>query len=127
MSDYLLDTGPLIYLLRGRQETRQYLDRIRHEGDLSISVLTRAEILHGMKDHERERTLKVLDGIPALVVDIPIADLAGELMRRCQQQGISLELSDAVIAATALYNDLVLVTYNRKDFPMPELRLADIP
>ena len=97
------------------------------DGDIAISVLTRAEILHGMREHERERTMRVLNGIPALVVDIPIADLAGEFLRQYKQRGINLELTDAVIAATAVYHNLTLVTLNRKDFPMPELRLADMP
>ena len=31
------------------------------------------------------------------------------------------------IAAVALANDLILVTGNLKDFPMPELRLYPLP
>jgi len=127
MLDYLLDTGPLIRLLRGDEKTREHLARIGAEGNVFISVLTRTEVLCGMRDHESERTRRILDGIPAFAVDSAVADLAGEFMRRFGQRGLSLELTDAIIAATSVRHDLLLVTYNRKDFPMPELRLANTP
>ncbi len=38
-------------------------------------------------------------------------------------KGFTLTLSDTMIAATAIANNLVLVTENRKDFPMEQLAL----
>jgi len=40
---------------------------------------------------------------------------------------VPLSLPDTTIAAVALANDLMLVTGNLKDFPMPELRLYPLP
>ena len=44
-------------------------------------------------------------------LDIAIADLAGEYIRRCRAQGITLDTPDAIIGATAVHHGLVFVTY----------------
>ena len=41
--------------------------------------------------------------------------------------GGQISLVDMAIAATAIAHKLTLVTENRKDFPMPELTLFDLP
>jgi predicted nucleic acid-binding protein len=56
---------------------------------------------------------------------LPPADMAGEYIRRYRAQGITLDKPDAIIGATAVLHDLVLVTYNPKHFPMPELQLYE--
>ncbi|MBM3215133.1 type II toxin-antitoxin system VapC family toxin [Candidatus Poribacteria bacterium] len=40
-----------------------------------------------------------------------------------RRQGITLGQVDVLIAATARAHDLMLVTYNRSDFPMPDITL----
>ena len=54
-----------------------------------------------------------------------IAECAGELRNRYKKQGIQLHVVDAIIAATAISNGYQLLTGNRKDFPMPELKLYE--
>jgi hypothetical protein len=39
------------------------------------------------------------------------------------RKGITLTLTDTMIAATALQYGLTLITDNKKDFPMPELTI----
>ncbi len=56
-------------------------------------------------------------------LDNAIADMAGKLIMRYRSQGITLSLPDAAIAATAIRNNLTFVTFNRKHYPMPEIRL----
>jgi predicted nucleic acid-binding protein len=43
------------------------------------------------------------------------------------RRGQTLSVPDVLIAATALAHRLVLMTDNRKDFPMPELVLYPLP
>jgi predicted nucleic acid-binding protein len=52
-----------------------------------------------------------------------IARLAGDLKNSWAARGRTFSLLDMMIAATAMVHDLILVTANVKDFPMPELRL----
>jgi predicted nucleic acid-binding protein len=57
----------------------------------------------------------------------PVARLAGELKRDSGRKGTTLNLGDLIIAATALCNDLTLLTDNTKDFPMKNLSLYPLP
>ena len=89
MTDYLLDSCVLIRHLRKHQPTVEMVARLALEGNVSIATITRTEIVEGMRDHEREKTLKLLDSLPAHPLDSTIADLAGEFIRLYQQRGIT--------------------------------------
>lgn len=123
MVDYLLDSNVLILHLRERPEITALLTRWGMEGALCISVVTRTEILAGIRPHEEERTMELLDSLTNLTVDRAIADRAGRLIYQYARQGVQLSLPDAVIAATALHHNLTLATTNPKHFPIPELCL----
>lgn len=128
MADYLLDSCVLIRHLRRHQPTMDLFAARVLEGNVGIATITRTEIIEGLRDHERERTLRLLDSLPAFPLDSAIADLAGEFIRRYRQQGIILDRPDAIIGATAVQQHCVLVTYNQAHFPMPELtRYAPMP
>ncbi|MBI4772476.1 MAG: type II toxin-antitoxin system VapC family toxin [Chloroflexi bacterium] len=123
MADFLLDTNILIRHLRRHQPTSDLLATLVTEGRAGIATISRTEVIEGMREHERERTLRLLDSLPYYPLDAAIADQAGEYIRWYRGQGVTLSKPDAVIGATAVRHALVLVTYNREDFPMPELRL----
>ena len=123
MADYLLDSNVLILHLRERPGITALLTRWGKEGTLYISVVTRTELLAGMRPHEEARTIELLDSLENLPVDEAIADRAGRLIYQYARQGIQLSFADALIAATALEHGLTLATTNPKHFPMPELRL----
>ncbi len=63
MPAYLLDTGILIRHLRNRPGYHDLIRRLNKEGDLYISAFTRVEVLRGMRDHERERTFRLLNDL----------------------------------------------------------------
>jgi predicted nucleic acid-binding protein len=121
MSDYLLDTNILILYLRKTVGYYELLDTLAKDDTLYISAMTRLEIIRGMRDKERKITFEILDSLDNIDISIEIADKAGELIRAWRTKGATLEDADAIIAATALTHNLVLVTTNSKHFPMPEL------
>ena len=123
MPDYLLDSCILIRHLRRHQPTTDLMTALALEGQLSIATISRTEIVEGMREHEREATLRLLDSLVGYPLDVAVADLAGDYIRHYRAQGITLDKPDAIIGATAIHQDLVLVTFNAKHFPMPELRL----
>jgi len=78
----------------------------------AISVITRAEVLTGFKEHKsREKAIEFLELFPLLDITKPIADLAAILR---QQHG--WKLPDALQAAVAQHHKLKLATRNTKDF-----------
>ena len=124
MADYVLDTNVLILALRSDPRALDFLDALERKKErVCISVVTRTEILTGMRPHEEERTMELLDSLKNLPVDEAIADRAGRLIYQYARQGIQLSFPDAIIGATALHYDLTLATTNPRHFPMPELQL----
>jgi predicted nucleic acid-binding protein len=121
MAAYLLDSNILIRHLRNRPGYHALLRRLSQEDDLYISAFTRVEVLRGMRDHERERTYALLNGLLTYPLDQETADRAGELLRTWQARGVTLSGPDAVIAASALQVGATLVTANPRHFPMTEL------
>lgn len=124
MADYVLDTNILILALRSDPKALDFLEELERKRERScISVVTRTEILAGMRPHEEERTMALLDSLENIPVDEAIADRTGRLIYQYARQGVQLSFPNALIAATALEHDLTLATTNPKHFPMPELRL----
>ncbi|MGA6981513.1 MAG: hypothetical protein WBZ11_08185, partial [Candidatus Sulfotelmatobacter sp.] len=56
-----------------------------------------------------------------------VAEIAGKLKNLWATKGRTITLADALVAAVALQLDCTLATDNRKDFPMPELKLYPLP
>jgi len=124
VADYVLDTNVLILALRSDPRALDFLDALERKKErVCISVVTRTEILAGMRPHEEERTMELLDSLENLPVDEAIADRAGRLIYQYARQGIHISFPDAIIGATALHYDLTLATTNPRHFPMPELQL----
>ncbi len=121
MVDYLLDTGVLIRHLRKSPGYDRLLEELQERGSLLISAYTRIEIIRGMHDRERQKTLDLLDKMITVPLNNQNADLAGELIRSWRDKGFTLSDGDTMFAATALCFGLELVTTNGKHFPMPEL------
>lgn len=126
MPDYLLDSCVLIRHLRCHRPTTELLEALALEGDLGVATISRTEVVEGMREHERERTMRFLNSLSAYPLDAAVADLAGEIIRRCRSEGVMIDRPDAIIGATAIQHHLVLVTYNARHFPLPELHLYGV-
>jgi predicted nucleic acid-binding protein len=126
MRSYLLDTNVLILQLRRHPDITALLTELIATSGAYISAPTRAEVLAGTKPHEESRTFALLNSVVTISVDAVIADHAGRLIYQYARRGIQVAFPDALIAATALLNELTLVTTNIKHFPMPELQLHPV-
>jgi predicted nucleic acid-binding protein len=112
----LIDTDVLIEYLRGREKGLEYLEDL--DADLSISVISVAELFSGVKGDEEKRVLQqFLLAFTVLPVTERVARTGG-FYRREYRPSHGTGLADALIAATAEELGLSLVTFNRRHFPM---------
>ena len=127
MSGVLLDTTEKIDHLRGKEEVTAFLKNLveaREEvGCRSINI---AEIYAGMRAHEREQTDRFIGSLRYFEVTREVAKMAGEIKNRKARQGITLAVTDTIIAATALTYGLTLVTRNAKHYPIEELKISEV-
>jgi predicted nucleic acid-binding protein len=117
---YLLDSVILIDHLNGWEESTSFLKN--REGQCSISVITRAEILSGCDEDDLSKVQSFLDHFPLLNVDREAADRAAQWRRRWKAR-----LPDALQAALAQIHGLSLVTRNTKDFPPAKYPFVLVP
>lgn len=115
----VVDTSVLIDHLRGTEEVRDALLGARRFGRPVLgSVMTRTELLGGMRAAEKSRTHALLSVIDWVAVSAPIADEAGALARRYRASHSGIDIADYVIAATTAACGAELWTRNVKHFPM---------
>lgn len=110
------DTNPLIYLLHGNLNAAEYLDGKQ----VWISVITELE-LFGKKDLSK----KEKEEIELLVENCFVADLNQGIKQLTKNilQLPKIKLPDAIVAATAIYLDLPLITFDNDFHNIPELKL----
>lgn len=112
----LLDTDVLIDYLRGVPEAVTYLES-RKEVFL-ISAVTVGELYAGVREGlERKALDAFMQAFEIIVLDASLAERGG-LLRRDYGKSHGTGLADALIAASAERQEAVLVTLNRKHFPM---------
>ena len=115
----LLDTSVFIDHLRGNQEARQALRRaVGHGERLAASVVTKVEVLAGMRVSEEEATRTLFRAVEWIAVDDGIAERAGQLANQFVRSHPGVDPIDYVIAATAEHLGAQLWTRSLKHFPM---------
>jgi predicted nucleic acid-binding protein len=128
MAIYLLDTSLIIDVLNQKRGRTQLLASAVESGDtLACSAVTLTEIYAGIRPKEFQFTERFLDGLEHYALDSQLARDAGLLKNEWAKKGRTLGILDLIIAATALAHNLVLMTDNRKDFPMTQLTFYPLP
>ncbi|OPH36031.1 type II toxin-antitoxin system VapC family toxin [Moraxella lacunata] len=108
---YLIDTNIIIYHLANMPQAVNFLDK--HRGNLAISTITVSEVLSfDMNDDDLTATKTFLqDNFIWLDVSREIIFKSADI-RRIKKT----KTPDAIIGATAICHDLILVSRNEKDF-----------
>ena len=119
----LLDTCIIFDYLRKSSEAARFFESQRQLP--GVSVVSVAELFAGARSQREEGQIGRLLATSKLFSVIPeIARRAGTFLR-LYRQSHSIDIPDALIAATAEHHRLELATVNIKHFPMfPKLKRA---
>ena len=127
---YMLDTNIVIYVIKRRPI--EVLDIFnRHVGQMCISSITLAELLHGAEKSARiEHNLAVVeDFVSRLTVmeyDTKAASQYGDIRANLERKGTTIGVNDLHLAGHARSEALTLVTNNMAEFERVEgLRLEN--
>jgi tRNA(fMet)-specific endonuclease VapC len=121
MKGSLLDTNILSLFFRGHPSVVAQFEAYLNEHEtIKFSIITYYEIVSGLKHRDASRQLEAFLEFAKQNTIIPLtqqaADIASELYADLRKQGQPIDDIDLLIAATALANELALVTHNRKHF-----------
>jgi predicted nucleic acid-binding protein len=123
MARYMLDASFLIDHLRGLPEATKRFIAMNEAGDaLIISDVAAAEVWSGRPTEEPA----FADLVRYLEFAQPGPDtsrLAGRWRAEARGRGASLELTDALIAASAHHLDAAVLTRNVRDFALTPVRV----
>lgn len=129
MVNYLLDTCVMISLFKGKSGIQERIwefgfDRI-HTSEFVIAELLVGAYKSGIPD-EMKHIRFAKDYFHVLPVTSEIFDRYAFLRASLERSGARLDSIDLLIAATALENDLILVTGNTRHFArIPDLKMEN--
>lgn len=119
MKKYLLDTNICIYFLKGQFDLNKKIEEIGEENCL-LSEITVAELKFGVENRvQKEKNRKNNDAFQAKFKILPVfpaLDIYAKEKSRLKTKGKIVDDFDLLIGATAIHNNLTLVTRNVKDF-----------
>jgi len=112
----LVDTDIAIDFLRGNRQALAYFKK--ESEAICFSVVTVAEIHAGVRNKKEEAEIERLFSV------FPVADVTREIAREAGRlvgmyhSSHSVEIPDAIVAATCLVSGLRLHTLNTRHYPM---------
>ena len=120
---YLIDTNILIYYFNGSMslDIKNIISELLKD-EFNVSVITKMEFL-GFNRFTKNEKFEAARFISFANV-IPLSDYIVDKVIRLKQE-YKIKLPDAIIAATALCNNLKLATHNINDFAQIDLELYD--
>jgi len=125
---YLVDSDWLIDATAGRLSAVRTLDHLSDDG-LAVSIIAVAEVYEGafgLSDPDAALAYfrEFLSSYTMLPLTDPIIERFARARAALRQQGQMIPDMDLLIAATAIYHDLTLLTRNIRHFEhIPSLRL----
>ncbi len=121
MKDLLLDTDIISYFFRDVPTVSKTLRSRLEEGyTLNMSVINFYELSNGLYYRDAKKQLRRLRAFTEFCIILPltedIADLSAKHFAKLRKKGKTIQHTDALIAGTAIINDLKLITNNTKHY-----------
>jgi len=126
-----LDSSFLVDLLRGNDDTSNFLEKYESAGEnIFVSSISLAELIKGayLSANPQKEESKV-KGLISSFLELPFnnecAFLAGKIEAELISKGEIIGVEDVMIAATAIQNNELLITRNKKHFEkIKELKIG---
>ncbi len=124
---YLIDTDVLIDVTKGREPALSWVaGALARRSILCSCAITIAEYFAGQPRGDYPARDAFIDSLLYLETPHEVAEAAGDYRRSFARRGIQLSTQDVIVAATARHHEAALVTRNRKDFPMEDVRVMSL-
>ena len=123
----ILDTSILIEAERGKFDIDKFISG-REEEPFALSVITIAELLHGVHraDSSTRRVKrsayveKVIELFPVYPFEIATARICADIWANLLRRGIQIGAHDLMIGSTALTLGFSVATFNKRHFDIIE-------
>ncbi|MCG6536448.1 MAG: PIN domain-containing protein [Syntrophales bacterium LBB04] len=121
----VVDTSVWIEFFRNSESSlSRHLSTLLRERRVVMVGLVLAEILQGIKAQKEAKAVKEsLSKLPYLEITKSVWEIAGDLSAALRKKGITIPLSDLVIAAAALSTDHEVFTVDPHFKKVPGLKL----
>lgn len=121
MSQHLLDTDTISFFFRGIPSVKEKVEALlTAEESIYISATSYYEICNGLYYKDAKKQLARFQEFASYCNILPfhqaIADIAAQIFADLRKNGKTVGHTDILIAATAIYHDLELITNNTKHF-----------
>lgn len=126
MTRYLLDTDAIVDFSRDRQPASSRILEMIDEDEVGVCAVVIAEFYAGLMVNERAKWNEFFDALRFWEETREAAEQAGIWKYEFARRGVSLSITDLLIAAVAKQRDAIVVTSNIKDYPMQEIRLLSV-
>jgi tRNA(fMet)-specific endonuclease VapC len=120
MLKYMLDTNIVIYVIKRRP--LEILDTFnRHTGQMCISSITLAELMHGVEksakpEHNLRQVEEFVSRLDVIDYGVKAAGHYGDIRANLERSGTTIGINDLHIAGHARSEGLILVTNNLREF-----------
>ncbi len=112
----ILDTGFIVDLFKGKKNAVEKMQSLSEKGDAYfVSAVTLHELWTGVtlsiqEEQEKARIKQTLESIDILNFDVFCAQISGMVNGKLMKDGKMIGSEDCMIAGTALYHKLPLLT-----------------
>lgn len=122
MKAVLIDSDILIEVARARDQSilTRWDELSRSDAAILCSPVTVAELWHGARPQEHKALESLFASMTTIPIDAEVGRRAGEYLRQYAKSH-TVELGDALIAATAAIHKVALWTRNRRHYPAKDV------
>ncbi len=114
MEKYLLDSSIIIHILSASEKGVAAIE-LFDEAELSTSIICYCEVLNKINLEKIAKAQEFLSKLLVFGINTTDGETAIELQYNCRKTGKQVETLDALIAATAINNNAVVISSD-KDF-----------